>query len=240
MVAEARQQGRSSCSINDWPSECGAPRLARRSGAAVNMGHANPAARSDLRATAQLDLSGRGDHVRARRDAQRHDCRQRRPPRRSCPRSRACRSTSQVQLQPRSDLRERALRAAPVARRPVRADHRLGFASGRAPDKLAGVPHRPGALGAPVLDDCYAHFECRVANVMDTGSSTLFPGGRGRSGSRRGRPAVGSVMTAAHFRAKHAGGVAGAEYEALLQARRRMRPSGRGHPAGSVEGLKPQ
>src|SRR3989454_8212977 len=27
--------------------------------------------------------------------------------------------------------------------------HRLGFASGRARDKLAGVPHRAGALGVP-------------------------------------------------------------------------------------------
>src|SRR5204863_78161 len=54
--------------------------------------------------------------------------------------------------------------------------HRLGFASGRTRDKLADVPHRPGTLGVPVLDDCYAHFECRVANVMDTGSSTCFLG----------------------------------------------------------------
>src|SRR6184192_2507996 len=29
--------------------------------------------------------------------------------------------------------------------------HRLGFRSGRARDKLAGVPHRTGTLGAPVL-----------------------------------------------------------------------------------------
>src|SRR5439155_341178 len=54
--------------------------------------------------------------------------------------------------------------------------HRLGFASGRTRDKLAGLPHRSGTLGLPVLDDCYAHFECRVANVMDTGSSTCFLG----------------------------------------------------------------
>src|SRR3989441_8930547 len=54
--------------------------------------------------------------------------------------------------------------------------HRWGFVSGRPRDKRAGVPHRLGRLGAPVLDDCYAHFECRVANVMDTGSSTCFLG----------------------------------------------------------------
>src|SRR5256886_8490021 len=79
--------------------------------------------------------------------------------------------------------------------------HRLGFASGRARDKLAGVPHRPGALGAPVLDDCYAHFECRVANVMDTGSSTCFLGDVVEVGHGAAGRAVGSVMTAAHFRA---------------------------------------
>src|SRR2546430_4230672 len=43
---------------------------------------------------------------------------------------------------------------------------RLGFTSGRARDKLADVPHHTGTLGVPVLDECYAHFECRVANVM--------------------------------------------------------------------------
>jgi len=64
--------------------------------------------------------------------------------------------------------------------------HRLGFASGRAQDKLAGVPHRPGTLGVPVLDDCYAR-------------------------------AVGSVMTAAHFRANMPAEWR-AEYETLLRA----------------------
>ena len=54
---------------------------------------------------------------------------------------------------------------------------RLGFESGRDRDKLDGVPHRLGqVLGCPILDDCWAWFECRVANVMDTGSSTCFLG----------------------------------------------------------------
>src|SRR5438046_10319307 len=77
--------------------------------------------------------------------------------------------------------------------------HRLGFASGRARDKLAGVPHRPGALGAPVLDDCYAHCECRVANVMDTGSSTCFLGRLVEGGQGTADPPRGTVMTAAHI-----------------------------------------
>ena len=53
---------------------------------------------------------------------------------------------------------------------------RLGFESGRDRDKLAGVPHRPGGLGCPILEDCWAWFECRVINLMDTGSSTCFLG----------------------------------------------------------------
>src|SRR5438045_8262924 len=53
---------------------------------------------------------------------------------------------------------------------------RLGFVSGRDTDKLDGLPHHRGVLGVPVLDQCFAHFECQVVNVMDTGSSTLFLG----------------------------------------------------------------
>ncbi len=78
--------------------------------------------------------------------------------------------------------------------------HRLGFTSGRTQDKLADVPHRLGRLGAPVLDDCYAHFECRVANVMDTGSSTSFLGDVTDVGHGAASAARGAVMTAAYFR----------------------------------------
>jgi flavin reductase (DIM6/NTAB) family NADH-FMN oxidoreductase RutF len=95
--------------------------------------------------------------------------------------------------------------------------YRLGFASGRTLDKLAGVPHRLGTLGVPVLDDCYAHFECRVANVMDTGSSTLFLGDVVEVGHGAASHATGSVMTAAYFRANIPPEWRG-EYEALLRA----------------------
>ncbi len=55
--------------------------------------------------------------------------------------------------------------------------HSLGFRSGKDHDKLADVPHRDGLkTGVPILADCYCWFECRVANVMDTGSSTFFMG----------------------------------------------------------------
>src|SRR2546428_9685049 len=56
--------------------------------------------------------------------------------------------------------------------------HRLGFASGRARDKLADVPPPVGTPGAPGLDRCHAHFECRGADAMDTGRSTCFFGDR--------------------------------------------------------------
>lgn len=95
--------------------------------------------------------------------------------------------------------------------------HRLGFVSGRARDKLADIPHRLGTLGAPVLDACYAHFECRVANVMDTGSSTCFLGDVVAVGHGAARGPAGAVMTAAHFRANMPAGWRG-DYEAHLQA----------------------
>ena len=79
---------------------------------------------------------------------------------------------------------------------------RLGFVSGRDQDKLAGIPHHAGTLGVPILDECFAHFECSVLNVMDTGSSTLFLGdvvavGRGKA---TGLEPKGELLTATYFR----------------------------------------
>ncbi|HEY6808442.1 MAG TPA: flavin reductase family protein [Gemmatimonadales bacterium] len=94
--------------------------------------------------------------------------------------------------------------------------HRLGFFSGRDRDKLADIPHRVGALGAPVLDDCFAHFECRVANVMDTGSSTCFLGDVVAVGFGKENAARGEVMTAGYFRA-HLPSDWRPDYERLLK-----------------------
>jgi flavin reductase (DIM6/NTAB) family NADH-FMN oxidoreductase RutF len=79
---------------------------------------------------------------------------------------------------------------------------RLGFESGRDTDKLAGVPHQQGTLGVPILDECYAHFECQVVNVMDTGSSTLFLGDvmAFGCGALAGLEPRGDLMTATYFR----------------------------------------
>jgi flavin reductase (DIM6/NTAB) family NADH-FMN oxidoreductase RutF len=95
--------------------------------------------------------------------------------------------------------------------------HRLGFVSGREREKLADVAHHLGTTGAPVLDDCYAHFECRIANVMDTGSSTCFLGDVVAVGFGSGTAARGEVMTAMHFRA-HIPVEWRATYEAQLRA----------------------
>jgi flavin reductase (DIM6/NTAB) family NADH-FMN oxidoreductase RutF len=75
--------------------------------------------------------------------------------------------------------------------------HRLGFVSGREKDKLAEIPHRTGETGVPVLDDCYAAFECRVINTMDAGYATHYLGDIVASVRGRGT----EVLTAQHFRA---------------------------------------
>jgi flavin reductase (DIM6/NTAB) family NADH-FMN oxidoreductase RutF len=73
---------------------------------------------------------------------------------------------------------------------------RLGFVSGRDRDKLDGVPHRLGALGCPLLEDCWAWFECRVINAMDAGSSTWFLADVGDHGRGTG----GEILTPAWLR----------------------------------------
>jgi flavin reductase (DIM6/NTAB) family NADH-FMN oxidoreductase RutF len=95
---------------------------------------------------------------------------------------------------------------------------RLGFVSGRDRNKLEGLPHHRGKLGVPVLDECFAHFECSVANAMDTGSSTLFLGdvvavGRGAAAGLEPR---GELLTASYFRT-HMPAEWRVEYEAKLK-----------------------
>jgi flavin reductase (DIM6/NTAB) family NADH-FMN oxidoreductase RutF len=53
--------------------------------------------------------------------------------------------------------------------------HTLGFVSGRDVPKLDTLRWSPGAeTGAPVLEDCVGHLECRVINAMDGGDMTCF------------------------------------------------------------------
>jgi len=95
--------------------------------------------------------------------------------------------------------------------------HHLGFQSGRALDKLASVPHRAGTTGVPILDECYAHFECAVVNAMDTGSSTCFLGDVVAVGFGARAAAQGEVMTAGYFR-EHLPPAWRPEYERHLKA----------------------
>src|SRR6266566_2390110 len=99
--------------------------------------------------------------------------------------------------------------------------HHLGFQSGRTIEKLAGVPHRPGSTGVPILDECYAHFECRVVNAMDTGSSTCFLGDVIDVRHSAATAPRGAVMTAAFFRANMPAGWRG-DYEEHLAAAQRF------------------
>jgi flavin reductase (DIM6/NTAB) family NADH-FMN oxidoreductase RutF len=95
--------------------------------------------------------------------------------------------------------------------------HRLGFFHGGDRDKLAEIPHRLGRLGAPVLDECYAHFECRVVNAMDTGSSTCFLGDVVEVGYGATAAPQGEVMTAPYFRS-HLPASWGTAYQEQLAA----------------------
>ncbi len=53
----------------------------------------------------------------------------------------------------------------------------FGFKSGRDIDKFAGVNHRVGETGAPiVLDNALAYLEAKVTGQMDVGTHTLFTG----------------------------------------------------------------
>jgi flavin reductase (DIM6/NTAB) family NADH-FMN oxidoreductase RutF len=97
---------------------------------------------------------------------------------------------------------------------------RLGFASGRDVDKFAGIAHRLGATGCPILDDCYAWFDCTVVNRMETGISTMFlgqvvDGGRGQGAE---------VLTPAHLRSALPPDVRDLYARHLAEAQLRARP----------------
>jgi flavin reductase (DIM6/NTAB) family NADH-FMN oxidoreductase RutF len=73
---------------------------------------------------------------------------------------------------------------------------RLGFASGRDQDKMAGLEVQRVDTGIPLLVDVRAAFECRVVNTMDSGGATCFLG----DVVSVFEGTAGPVMTSDHFR----------------------------------------
>ncbi len=53
---------------------------------------------------------------------------------------------------------------------------RLGTTSGRDDDKLQGIATRPGRLGAPILTDALAYFECELMGRSRAGDHELVLG----------------------------------------------------------------
>ncbi|MDQ0382957.1 flavin reductase family protein [Amycolatopsis thermophila] len=43
-------------------------------------------------------------------------------------------------------------------------------------DRFAGVPHRPGVLGSPVLHGVHAHLECEISDEHPAGDHTIVVG----------------------------------------------------------------
>ena len=87
----------------------------------------------------------------------------------------------------------------------------LGIRSGREGDKLSTLPTRTGETGCPLLTDCLAALECRVANAMDAGAATFFLGDVVTATA----VGDGDVMTADYFR-QHLPPDLRAAYEANL------------------------
>jgi flavin reductase (DIM6/NTAB) family NADH-FMN oxidoreductase RutF len=53
---------------------------------------------------------------------------------------------------------------------------RFGTRSGRDEDKLAGIRWRPGRLGAPILEQALAYFDCEIAGRHRAGDHELVLG----------------------------------------------------------------
>ncbi len=53
---------------------------------------------------------------------------------------------------------------------------RLGTKSGREEDKLRGIPTHPGRLGAPILTEALAYFECELMGRCRAGDHELVFG----------------------------------------------------------------
>lgn len=53
---------------------------------------------------------------------------------------------------------------------------RFGYKSGRKVDKFAGLEHKTGKTGAPILPQAYAYFDLKLVDTFPAGDHTLFVG----------------------------------------------------------------
>ncbi|MGA8891185.1 MAG: flavin reductase family protein [Anaeromyxobacteraceae bacterium] len=61
-------------------------------------------------------------------------------------------------------------------------------------DKLAGVAHREGETGSPILEDAVAYFDCELSFFVEAGDHFLLVGRVVDAGALRdGRPLVGGA-----------------------------------------------
>jgi flavin reductase (DIM6/NTAB) family NADH-FMN oxidoreductase RutF len=51
---------------------------------------------------------------------------------------------------------------------------RFGLQSSRDVDKFAGLEHRPGQTGSPILDGALGWLDCRVESRLETGDRTIY------------------------------------------------------------------
>lgn len=62
------------------------------------------------------------------------------------------------------------------------------FAGGEPRERFAGIAHRRGVTGAPILDDVLAYVDCTVAEEITSGTHTIFIGSVVEAGERAGAP----------------------------------------------------
>jgi flavin reductase (DIM6/NTAB) family NADH-FMN oxidoreductase RutF len=59
---------------------------------------------------------------------------------------------------------------------------------GEAGNQIGDLPHHPGPLGAPLLEECLAAIECRLTAAHDGGDHTIFVGEIHSVSSGKGEP----------------------------------------------------
>jgi flavin reductase (DIM6/NTAB) family NADH-FMN oxidoreductase RutF len=57
-------------------------------------------------------------------------------------------------------------------------------------EKFAGLPHRLGRLGTPILADTLGHIECRIIETLEGGDHVIHIGEVEEAESREGRPLI--------------------------------------------------